>query len=117
RYSADRVDIFVGDIFDLSASVLGPVDAIYDRAALVALPEEMRVRYTEHMMEITDRAAQLLLTFVYDQSVRPGPPFSVDIDEVQRAYGAYTISLLDTVEVDGGLKGEVAADKMVWSLT
>ena len=45
QYSADGIDIFVGDIFDLSASVLGAVDVVYDRAALVALPEEMRPRY------------------------------------------------------------------------
>ena len=42
RHSADNIDIFVGDIFDLSRGVLGRVDAIYDRAALVALPETMR---------------------------------------------------------------------------
>ena len=34
RHSADNIDIF-----DLSRSVLGRMDAIYDRAALVALPE------------------------------------------------------------------------------
>jgi thiopurine S-methyltransferase len=44
RYSATNIDIFVGDIFDLSHEVLGRVDAIYDRAALIALPKERRNR-------------------------------------------------------------------------
>jgi hypothetical protein len=39
RYSAPGLDIFHGDIFDLSRDGLGAVDAVYDRAALVALPE------------------------------------------------------------------------------
>src|SRR5690349_18438288 len=36
HYSATNIDVFVGDIFQLSSEVLGPVDAVYDRAALVA---------------------------------------------------------------------------------
>jgi len=57
RHSADNINILAGDIFDLSRSVFGRVDAIYDRAALVALPETMRGRYAAHLIEITDRAA------------------------------------------------------------
>ena len=40
HYQAKNIDIFVGNFFDLTQSALGKVDAIYDRAALVALPEE-----------------------------------------------------------------------------
>ena len=57
HYSATNIDIFVGDIFDLSSNLLGPVDAIYDRPALVALPLEMRKQYTKHLMQITNNAA------------------------------------------------------------
>ena len=77
RYSAKNIDIFVGDIFAVSSEILGSVDAIYDRAALVALPEEIRRRYTGHLMDISDGTPQLLLTFEYDQSVMDGPPFSI----------------------------------------
>ena len=72
RHSADNIDIFVGSIFDLSRSVLGRVDAIYDRAALVALPETKRGRYAGHLIEITDRAPQLLISYDYDR-FRPHP--------------------------------------------
>ena len=50
HYSAENIDIFVGDIFELSSEIIGMVDAIYDRAALVALPEEMRKKYTKHLL-------------------------------------------------------------------
>ena len=52
HYRAKDIDIFVGDIFDVSAEVLGLVDAVYDRAALVALPVNMRDQYTSHLMKI-----------------------------------------------------------------
>ena len=110
RYSADGIDIFAGDIFEITADVLGPVDAVYDRAALVALPEEMRRRYAAHLAGITAGAPQLLVTFEYDQAAMDGPPFSVTGDEVARCHGArFDIEVLADAEVPGGLKGLVAA--------
>jgi len=117
RYRADNVEVLVGDLFDVSARELGPVDAVYDRAALVALPEDMRTRYTAHLMAITDAAPQCLITFEYDQGLMDGPPFSVAGDEVRRHYGdAFTIEPLETQEVPGGLKGKAAASETVWLL-
>ena len=105
HYSAPGIDIFVGDIFELSADVLGPVDAVYDRAALVALPPEMRDRYTAHLMALTGRAPQLLLNFEYDQSAMPGPPFSVSGDEIRRHYASsYSVNHLAQLDIPGGLR-------------
>lgn len=117
HFSAEAIDIFVGDIFDLSAEKLGQVDAIYDRAALVALPEEMRKRYTRHLIEITHSAPQLLITFEYDQSLQPGPPFSISSAEVERHYSDhYKVKLAESQNVPGGLKGKCAAMENAWLL-
>ncbi len=117
HYSAPDLDIFVGDIFKLTGEVLGSIDAVFDRAALVALPEEMRVRYARHITEITGNAPQLLLTFEYDQAAMAGPPFSISDDEVQRHYkDSYQITALASVDVAGGLKGKCAATENVWLL-
>ena len=117
RYSAKNIDIFVGDIFAVSSEILGSVDAIYDRAALVALPEEIRRRYTGHLMEITDGTPQLLLTFEYDQSVMDGPPFSISNEEVIQHYGdRYELTLMESIAIPGGLKGKCAATENVWLL-
>lgn len=95
RYRAGGLEIFAGDFFALSANVLGRVDAIYDRAALIALPPEMRERYAAHLMAITDAAPQLLICTEYDQSLMDGPPFAVMADEVRRLYGQhYRIEML-----------------------
>jgi thiopurine S-methyltransferase len=116
-HSADNIDIFIGDLFDLYRGVLGRVDAIYDRAALVAFPETMRNRYAAHLMEITDRAPQLLICLDYDQSLLDGPPFSVTEREVHRHYkGSYDLTALARVDVVGGLKGKCPAKEHVWLL-
>jgi thiopurine S-methyltransferase len=117
HYSAEGIDIFVGDIFDLTREELGAVDAVYDRAALVALPEEMRARYAAHLMELTERAPQLLICYVYDQSAMAGPPFAISDAEVARHYaGTYEVTRLASAEVPGGLKGRCAAVENVWWL-
>jgi thiopurine S-methyltransferase len=117
HYRAKSLDIFVGDIFDLSPKTLGPVDAIYDRAALVALPPKMRKKYTAHLMKITDKAPQLLLSFEYDQSLMEGPPFSVPGDEVKRHYeDSFELTLLSSKNVPGGLKGICPAREDAWLL-
>lgn len=118
RYRAQDLDIFVGDIFNLSIDLLGQVDGVYDRAALVALPEPMRERYTGHLMSLTARAPQLLITFDYDQSLMPGPPFSISDSEVAQHYGIdYRLVLAGCIDVPGGLKGKCQADEKVWILT
>ena len=117
HYSALDIDIFVGDIFNLSAHLLGPVNAVYDRAALVALPAAMRDRYTKHLMQMTDHAPQLLISYVYDQEAIDGPPFSISNEEVQRHYGnSYQLKQLASVDVAGGMKGKCAAVENVWLL-
>lgn len=117
RYAAEGLDIFVGDIFALDAQQLGTIDAIYDRAALVALPPDMRARYADHLIELTPGAAQLLITFDYDQDLMPGPPHAVPAAELWSHYGAhYRLELLAAPAVPGGLKGQAAANEMVWWL-
>lgn len=117
HHRTEDLDIFVGNIFDLTRETLGPVAAVYDRAALVALPEDMRQRYTAHLLEIAAGAPQLLICFEYDQSALPGPPFAVPEAEVRRHYDAtYEISLQASVEVEGGLKKKCPAIEHVWWL-
>ena len=118
RYSAERMDIFVGDFFDLSAASLGPVDAVYDRAALVALPADMRPRYAAHLATVTGRAPQLLISFEYDQAALDGPPFSVTGDEIARHYAVtHALKALDSVSIPGGLKKKAPAQETVWLLS
>lgn len=117
RYSADGIDIFVGDFFELTSDQLGPVDAIYDRAALVALPPDMRTRYAAHLYEITDAAPQFLVVFVYDPAEMDGPPFPIPRAEIERLYSdRYSITAIADKTFAGLLKDICAATEHVWLL-
>jgi thiopurine S-methyltransferase len=117
RYRAEKLEIFVGDVFAVTRKLVGRVDAIYDRAALVALPEMARKRYAKHLMRITNRAPQLLLSFEYDQSVMEGPPFSITNGELVARYGKdYELVLLSSAAMAKGLKGKWPATENAWLL-
>jgi thiopurine S-methyltransferase len=117
HYSAANIDIYVGDIFKLSPAMLGAVDAVYDRAALVALPNDMRKLYTAHLQTLSNLAAQLLICFEYDQTLHAGPPFSISAHEVKQHYQAnYEVTLLASETLAGGLKDQYPAIENVWLL-
>lgn len=96
-YHTEHLDIFVGDIFNLTQAILGPVDAIYDRAALVALPLAMRQHYAQQLAHLTNQAPQLLIVYDYWQAAYDGPPFSISDSALKQLYQVYyaTYTLVD----------------------
>ncbi|CAG0910721.1 unnamed protein product, partial [Cyprideis torosa] len=95
-WDCDGITILVGDFFHLTPSDLGKIDAVYDRASLIALPPEMRPDYVKHIHSLLDDGTQtLLVTMEYDQSQMNGPPFSVHEEEVRALYA--TSEQIDTL--------------------
>lgn len=86
-FRAGDIEIRCGDFFALSPEDLLGCTALYDRAALIALPAQMRERYTAHLQNLLPSCAGLLITLEYNQAEMPGPPFSVNDDEVRRLLG------------------------------
>jgi len=87
-YECDSLRIYCGDFFQLSADDLAGIVAVYDRAALVALPPPLRERYASHLQRMLPSAETLLVAFEYPQHQMPGPPFNVDAKEIAALFGA-----------------------------
>lgn len=82
--SAGPYELWCGDFFALPPHATKTVRAIYDRAALVALPPDMRQRYGHKLIELCNSIDNaLLITLEYDQSIVNGPPHSVPQAEIQ----------------------------------
>jgi len=96
--------IWCGDYFQLVPDDLKHIRLVYDRAALIALPPEMRKSYVNHLTAIIpDDTRILLITLDYDSSEMQGPPFNVTDDEVFRLYG-------EDYEINHVLKRDMARD-------
>ena len=94
----------------MTAQDLGSVDAIYDRAALVALTDDgyedsLRVRYTQQLIKLAPKAQQLLLSFGLsgvdeaEYAKYSGPPFLIPSQQIYGYYQqAYDITLVEAYE-------------------
>lgn len=120
RFDCNELTItfYVGDFFAFDAE---PFDGLYDRAALIALPPEMRTSYVEHTKGLLiERAQGLVITTVYDQTKASGPPFSVSDEETQELWGSALtfkgeIELIDA-EPRWKSKGLTSFKEKIWAV-
>jgi thiopurine S-methyltransferase len=104
RYRSGAIEVLCGDFFNLTAADLFECRALYDRAALIALPTPMREHYAAHLTRILPSACTgLLVTLDYPQEQMSGPPFAVTEAEVQRVLAApqWSLQLLEARDVLG----------------
>lgn len=101
--------IFVaGDVFHLRQDMLRSVDAVYDRAALVALPPAVRQNYALFLAQCLKPGARILLVTRQAVEARQAPPFNISEQEVKQLYqGNFQIEQLHSVERDDGVIEEV----------
>jgi thiopurine S-methyltransferase len=123
-YQADLIEVWCGDFFALDAEAVADCAALYDRAALIALPPLMRARYAEHLHQLLRPGCQgLLITLDYDQTQRAGPPFAVTDDEVKVLFGSqWTLRVLEEQDILGeswkfAQDGVTQLDERVYQMT
>ena len=117
QLSGQTITLWVADIFALLSEDIGSVKAVYDKAALIALPENMRTKYSEHIRKISGHAPQFIITLTYDQSKKAGPPFSISSEQIQQYYGDnYHINELTSEPTSIGSAPELMVTEHVWLL-
>ena len=88
QWQAGPYEILCGDLFRLQSDQLGQVDALYDRASLVALTPDQRDGYARLLARLLPQGCPLLLVAMeYTQQEMEGPPYSVPQQEIERLFG------------------------------
>lgn len=108
-YHNDGLTLLCCDHFTLQAKDIQGARAAYDRAALVALPPNLRSRYAAHLAQILPAKSRvLLISYDYDQNETHGPPFSVPHSEIatlfSQSFDIETLAETDTLHRHLGLK-------------
>lgn len=95
QWTLENLTLSCGDFFKLEEG--HQYDYVYDRASLVALPSEMRVRYVEKIKNVLKPGGKyLLISYEYNESQMQSPPFSVTEEEIRRHYEAsFKIELME----------------------
>jgi thiopurine S-methyltransferase len=112
-FESERVSLWCGDFFKLPQDVWDKVSGIYDRAALVALPKEIRQRYAEEInTRPPNKIQMLLISYEYPEDAYQGPPFSVPESEIVNLYNSFKIKKLHIDTEDIFLKN--ASEATFW---
>ena len=88
HHVAGDIEIIQGDVFALDNATLAGCAAVYDRAAVIALPPPLRERYAcELYRRLPAGCRGLMITLEYPQHEMAGPPFSVDGVDIAARFG------------------------------
>jgi len=101
-YSYENITIYQGDFFALAPKHTIDVKAIYDRAALIALPGGLVEKYVEHMYALMPKnTSELLITLELQRATDVlGPPFSSPDKKVHDLFASFTsIKLLQMDDI------------------
>lgn len=110
HYRAGEIELVCGDAFALDAEALADCSGVFDRAALIALPPELRLRYASGLyVHLPAGCRGLLVTLEYPQHEKDGPPFSVPEAEVRALYEPdWSIEVLERHDILASQPGFVA---------
>jgi thiopurine S-methyltransferase len=90
-----QISILCGDYFSLTTADLGQIDTVYDRAALTALPEDIRGLYVTHLRLIVPETINVFLLTTEDaeEQETPSQVFGIS-EEIKTLYSkGYEIGL------------------------
>ena len=88
HFAAGAYEIVCGDAFALPATLLSGCAGVLDRAAVIALPPDLRRRYADTTYaRLPGGCRGLMITLEYPQREKQGPPFSVDAADVHALFG------------------------------
>ena len=109
HHVAGQIEIVCGDVFALDAKALQGCAAVFDRAALIALPPDLRKRYALTYALLPAGCRGLMVTLEYPQHEKAGPPFSVSEAEVGALFqDDWSVALLERRDILAREPGFVA---------
>jgi len=108
-YRAGAITVIAGDFFQVTRAHTGPIDGIFDRAAMVALPPEIRARYITHLRILAaDATRELLVSIEYPPEASSGPPFSIEEPEVRATFAGASLTVVGSgFDPQGRLEGRM----------
>jgi len=94
-FSYENVELWQGDFFQLTQQDITKIDWVYDRAALIALPESMQQQYAHHLIRfLSDETTLFLVTLEFPSEEMSGPPFAIFENDVARLFSGCNIECI-----------------------
>lgn len=122
-YQCKGFKIYQGDLFKLPKKYLDNITCCYDRASMVALDIDERIKYSQFLINLASDVNLIFTQLLdYGDIGNAGPPFSVVETELTKLYGekfnleelkSCEVPLRDTLKS----KGAISEKEITWLLT
>ncbi|WP_286261682.1 thiopurine S-methyltransferase [Thalassotalea atypica] len=100
KYSFDNISLWQGDFFKLPAEQFPAFDWIYDRAAIIALPQELQEKYVAHLSSFVGKGTKLaLISLEFPEHELTGPPFPVTEKQVNELFSEFKVDCIASKEL------------------
>lgn len=110
-WTHERLTMYCGDFFELTRDEMTGVRAVYDRAALSALPENMREYYIAHLHAIIPDDCRVLLLTIEDidddETVSDATAASAEIANLYAGYFSVEMIYAEYHPAISGISGQL----------
>ena len=94
-FSYQNIQLWQGDFFKLLPATIENIDWVYDRAAIIALPENMQHQYAQHLTTfIADKTTLFLISLEFPQKELEGPPFAISSSKVEQLFADFEVNCI-----------------------
>jgi len=101
KYQYKNIELFCGDLFDLTSKDVPRIQAVYDCKALIALPPDLRKKYVGHFVKCCGNKIRILLLTRETNRQVVAPPYPIDEAEINMLYGPYfNVQLLKSQQIE-----------------
>jgi thiopurine S-methyltransferase len=117
KYSHDGITIIESNIFNVQQQNLPVIDAVFDRAALIALPPHIRPQYANHLLSLLkDKGKILLISYDMPRDQEIGPPFPARKNDIPNLFcNASSVTLLKEIYKTAKDEPRLVQRGMDWS--
>ncbi len=106
NYVANGLQVLCGDFFTLTTRAVEKVDAVFDRASLVAMPPAMRMGYVNVFRTLLVSGCRILLIVLeYEEGLVKPPPFAIHREEIIHLYADWC-TVEQVAKINSEVKGQ-----------
>lgn len=88
EYQYTNIKLLCGDFFKLTSSEVGQIDAVYDSKALIALPPDLRKKYIDHLVHLSNRMTKYFVIILETEDKIQSPPYPLTSMDVKELFGS-----------------------------
>ena len=109
-----RIAFHVADLFDLPPDLQSAFDVVWEHTCLCALPPDLRAQYALGVKSALRPGGTVAGVFFINPEMDPGeqgPPFGIDVDEVEALWRDVGLELIDAWTPQTGYEGRVGRER------